>query len=269
VEMKKRADYPDWTIVTTWQISYDEVERRDIRAAKLLRLWGYLDNQELWYQLLKWPRWANPSPDWLQKITSTEISFLATIGTLLDFSLIEQNDNTETYSMHAVVHDWIQASSDMRRDDSVLKIAITTIGLAVPTQFARDAPAIQRRLLPHLIQLLNYWSHITDLQGYIDETIYLSSLQMLGELCRDQGKLIEAKQMYQRALQSSEKMLGEEHILMLRIVNNLGLLYNDQGKLTEAERMYQRALEGKEKTLGLDYISTLNTIHNLGILYKD
>jgi len=225
--MKKRADYPERTIITTWQISYDEVERRDIRAAKLIRLWGYLDNQELWYQLLEWPEWANPAPDWLQQITSTEISFLATIGTLLDFSLIEQNDNTETYSMHAVVHDWIQASNDTRRDDGLLEIAITTIGLAVSEQYTKDGPTIRGRLLPHFIQLLRYWSHVTNVQGYVDETIYIHGLQMLRILCRDQGKLTEAEQMYQRALQDSEKMLGVEHILTRNIINNLGVFYVD------------------------------------------
>lgn len=51
-QMKKRNDYPERTIITTWQISFEEVKLRDEGAAKLLRLWGYLDNQELWYQLL-------------------------------------------------------------------------------------------------------------------------------------------------------------------------------------------------------------------------
>ena len=108
--MKRRDDYPERTIITTWQISFDEVERRDNRAAKLLQLWSYLDNQELWYQLLKWPRWENNRPDWLKQIAATEISFLAAVGILLDFSLVEQNNNSDSYSMHAVVHDWIQAS---------------------------------------------------------------------------------------------------------------------------------------------------------------
>jgi len=61
--MKRRVDYPERTIITTWQISFNEVERRDTGAAKLLRLWGYLDNQELWYQLLQWPGWENAVPD--------------------------------------------------------------------------------------------------------------------------------------------------------------------------------------------------------------
>jgi hypothetical protein len=103
--MKKRNDYRERTIITTWQISFDEIKIRDEGAVKLLRLWGYIDNQELWFQLLLWPRWKNAAPGWLQQIMATEISFLATVDTLLGYSLIERNGNSETYSMHAVVHD--------------------------------------------------------------------------------------------------------------------------------------------------------------------
>jgi len=48
-----RRDYPGQTIVTTWMISYDELKRKDASAVKLLQLWGYLNNQDLWFQLLK------------------------------------------------------------------------------------------------------------------------------------------------------------------------------------------------------------------------
>lgn len=47
--MMNRHDYPARTIITTWQISFDELKLKDEGAAKLLRLWGYLDNQELWF----------------------------------------------------------------------------------------------------------------------------------------------------------------------------------------------------------------------------
>jgi tetratricopeptide (TPR) repeat protein len=85
----------------------------------------------------------------------------------------------------------------------------------------------------------------------------------------DQGKLAEAEQMYQRALQGKEKALGAEHASTLDTVNNLGILYENQGKLAKAEQMYQRALQGKEKALGAKHTSTLDTVYNLGVLYRN
>jgi Tfp pilus assembly protein PilF len=88
----------------------------------------------------------------------------------------------------------------------------------------------------------------------------------LGGLYADQGKLVEAQQMYQRALQGFEKAWGPEHTSTLDTVNNLGLLYYSQGKLAEAEQMYQRALQGFENP---EHTSTLTTVHNLGLLYAN
>jgi tetratricopeptide (TPR) repeat protein len=95
-----------------------------------------------------------------------------------------------------------------------------------------------------------------------DHISTLSTVNNLGILYRDQGKLAEAERMFLRAL-------GPDHISTLSTVNNLGVLYRDQGKLAEAERMFLRALAGSEKALGPDHISTLDTVHALGILYRD
>jgi tetratricopeptide (TPR) repeat protein len=64
----------------------------------------------------------------------------------------------------------------------------------------------------------------------------------LGGLYRNQGKLKEAEEMYRRALAGYEKALGTDHTPTLNAVNNLGSLYANQGKLKEAEEMFQRGL---------------------------
>jgi tetratricopeptide (TPR) repeat protein len=75
-------------------------------------------------------------------------------------------------------------------------------------------------------------------------TITYDAIHSLGFLYAGQGKLVEAEQMYQRALQGKEKAWGPDHTSTLSTVNNLGNLYADQGKLVEAEQIYQRALQG-------------------------
>jgi tetratricopeptide (TPR) repeat protein len=60
---------------------------------------------------------------------------------------------------------------------------------------------------------------------------------MLGVLYRDQGKLDQAEQMYQRALAGYEKALGPDHTSTLNTVNNLGVLYRDQGKLDQGSSL--------------------------------
>ncbi len=70
------------------------------------------------------------------------------------------------------------------------------------------------------------------LQGYekawgLDHTSTLDMVNNLGTLYKSQGKLDEAKKMYQQALQGYEKAWGPDHTSILNMVNNLGNLYAD------------------------------------------
>jgi Tfp pilus assembly protein PilF len=75
------------------------------------------------------------------------------------------------------------------------------------------------------------------LQGYEkawgpEHTSTFDTVNNLGLLYANQGKMDEAEKMYQRALQGYEKAWGPEHTLTLSMVNNLGLLYT--GRVREA-----------------------------------
>lgn len=100
-----------------------------------------------------------------------------------------------------------------------------------------------------------------------EHTSTLNTVNILGILYANQGKMAEAEDIFRRALGVYEKAYGPEHRPTL-IADNLGALYMKREKITEAEAMYQRALEGKEKTWGPDHPSTLNPVYNLGILYE-
>jgi tetratricopeptide (TPR) repeat protein len=96
-----------------------------------------------------------------------------------------------------------------------------------------------------------------------EHTSTLDTVNNLGIIYTDQGRLAEAEEMYKRALAGYEKALGPEHTSTLRTVNNLGIFYRDQGRLAEAEEMFKRALAGKEKVLGPKHTSTLDVSQRL------
>ena len=138
------------------------------------------------------------------------------------------------------------------------------VGSHVPGEQAVRPWLTQRRLLQHAARC----SYMV-LNGLATEDGMAWAYHQLGNLYADQGKLAEAEQMYQQALQGKEKALGAEHTSTLETVNNLGVLYRNQGKLAEAEKMCKWALQGREKALGAEHKSTLDTANNLGNLYKD
>ena len=56
----------------------------------------------------------------------------------------------------------------------------------------------------------------------------------------DQGKLEEAKAMYERALAGQERALGADHPDTLQTVNNLADLLNDTGDAAAAAALRER-----------------------------
>lgn len=44
--------YEDRALYSTWDISYTQVEQQNTASARLLRLWAYFGNQDLWFELL-------------------------------------------------------------------------------------------------------------------------------------------------------------------------------------------------------------------------
>lgn len=61
----------------------------------------------------------------------------------------------------------------------------------------------------------------------VDYTSTLDTINNLGNLYADQGKLVEAEKMYRRALARYGKALGVYYISTLSTINNLRILYVD------------------------------------------
>ena len=90
---------------------------KELGAVSLLQLWRYLDNKALWFELLHWPGYKQSAPKWLRKITADKNNFKETIDILSDYSLIDNNDNSETYPIRLVLQDWLWESLDQKEDE--------------------------------------------------------------------------------------------------------------------------------------------------------
>ncbi|KAK3947446.1 hypothetical protein QBC32DRAFT_270796 [Pseudoneurospora amorphoporcata] len=266
-------DYDNRSVWTTWTISFNAIETRDKNAGKLLRLWAFLDNREMWHSLLQVARNGQEQwPEWLRDVACNEVKFkflnIATL--LLRYSMIETRESEQSsYSMHPVVHRWISHIQDDTGKRVFLRLAVMLIGFSVPHITTKNYWVLQRRLLPHAERCLWWMGKLEGGECNIEDITIGHATHSLGNLYSDQGQLKEAETIYQRALEGYKKALGPDHTSTLNTINNLGNLYSNQGRLKEAETIYQRALEGYEKALGPDHTSTLNTINNLGNLYSN
>ena len=234
----------DRTLYTTWDLSFKHIQSQNKSAGKLLRLWAYFDNQDVWFQLLA--AGSEGSPEWFATIVNDELSFTEAIRLLCDHALIEPLEVSGGYSMHTCVHAWAVHVLNAEREISMARLALICVGSAVPAENVPEYWAKERRLLPHVSKCFESIHDAIDLESQDDRNT-LGAVHNLGKLYHDQGKMVEAETMYRRALKGKEKAWGPEHTSTLNTVNNLGLLYHNQGKMVEAEAMYQQALKGYEK----------------------
>jgi tetratricopeptide (TPR) repeat protein len=264
--------YEDRALYSTWNISLEHVKQQSELATKLLQLWAYFDNQDVWLELLQEGRQS--SQVWFSELTKDTLSFNAAVRVLCDHALVEvdagsSSDRKEPrgYGMHSCVHAWTTHIVNERWDDGMAKLALKCVGLHVPLSSESQYWVTQQRLLRHANCIHGHIDGL--LTGPDVDMTMMCAVHGLGNLFAGQGKLAEAERMYERALQGREKALGRDHTSTLETVNNLGALYLNRGKLDKAEEMYKRALQGFEKALGRDHTSALETVNNLGALYAN
>jgi tetratricopeptide (TPR) repeat protein len=259
--------YQNRPLYTTWQVTFDQIQRQNPVSARLLELWAYFDKQDIWFELLRHGRSADD--ELIQKLTEDELSFNKAVRLLCEYGLVHielslrQSSRSQGYGMHSCVHSWTVYVLNGQWDDSLAKLALTCVASEVPDTNVDIWWLLQRRLLQHAARY-KHWI----MDGKVDIKGMEWALHRLGGLYARQGKVDDAEAIYTRALQGKEERLGPDHRSTLSTINNLGSLYVDHGKLADADAMYTRALRGYEQTLGCDHTSTLSTVHNLGNLYR-
>jgi tetratricopeptide (TPR) repeat protein len=300
-------EYAERSVLTTWKMSYEQARAVKPEAVSLLDQWAFLHPGDVSYELFEnYRRPYNGSGEAREGelIATNKLSFQDSVGVLAQYSLINNMERTGSFSIHAVVHDWslYNIIDDAAREKLCVQ-AIRMVAESIPsTKYAFDKQ-VARKLLPHartaatrhfkmrevtglerelheIACFMKDWEssqeveglYLRALRGYEEawgakHTSTLKTVNNLGALYWEQGKMKEAEEMYLRALRGFEEALGAKHTSTLDTVNNLGLLYANQGKMKEAEEMYLRALRGYEEALGAKHTSTLDTVSNLGILY--
>ncbi|OBT60411.1 hypothetical protein VE03_10205 [Pseudogymnoascus sp. 23342-1-I1] len=275
-------------VITTWQISFDQIQLTWPEAADMLALMSMFDRQSI--------------PERLLHNNTDQLLFEDSIAPLINFSLIREHEGG-TFEMHRLVQlstrKWVELNGQLEKWRGE---AIKVTARLFPNGDYETWSDCQI-LLPHVRMVMS--SKATDQQDllgvaeintklgwyYIQkgETIQaepilqeaivvrerelgvnhpdtFTSVSYLGLVLEKQGKYEEADTMHRRALEGREKALGGGHPHTLASVNNLGLVLEKQGKYQEAEAMHWRALEGSEKVLGVEHPETLTSVNNLALV---
>lgn len=147
-------EYGDRSVRTTWTISFECVKRINEDAANMLQVWSYLDNRDIWFEIFNNKKnldlkfWSSP-PEWFRRVVRDKLSFKRAAATLLAYSLIEARQDSESYGIHPVVHEWCRKTLNVDRRQESAFLAITSVAFGVLEEGDGDFFTTQRRLLPH------------------------------------------------------------------------------------------------------------------------
>src|SRR5262249_52308307 len=97
---------------------------------------------------------------------------------------------------------------------------------------------------------------------YQARKLYQESINLL-----QARKFNEAKRLVEQVLETSERILGPDHLDVAAAVNSLAVLNSFTGEHAKSEPLYQRALAIKEKALGPEHIEVSFALNNLAMIY--
>ncbi|GES66729.1 hypothetical protein ATETN484_0017002200 [Aspergillus terreus] len=279
------------SIITTWQLSFEQIRRDQPPAADLLSLMSMFDRQGI--------------PEDLARENQDTLQFEDMLAPLISFSLIREQTDKRSFDMHRLVQlsvrRWLEIHQQL---DSWREKSREAMAQLFPTgDYEYWTTCLN--LLPHSKEVLKFIplndqdrlnaATIASKSGYYlfhrgayeeanvmcqqalearekvlgcDHRDTFTTVSDLGCVFQRQGNYKEAEAMHRRALEGREKLLGHNHPDTLTSIGNLGSVLEGQGKYKEAEVMHRRALEGQEKVLGRDHQDSLTSVSNLGCVFQ-
>lgn len=278
------SDYPR-SVSTTWQVSFDLIQREHPAAAELLQVCAWLDGDGIPEEVFAQPSKCLPKSLHDALRPENALALDQVLGPLLDYGFVQRNAQERRFSIHQLVQMVIKHALPGKERSSNLHHALHQVETAFPSPEFANWPKC-RRLVPQVQALATelkdeglpdpaagvLFSHAgrflyTQAQFVEAESLYRQMLAIMGRwipteapalingrgdlatVLRIVGKLDEAELLQRQLLASAEKMLPPDSTHLATALNNLALVLQSQGKLAEAETLDRRALAIRQKSL--------------------
>jgi tetratricopeptide (TPR) repeat protein len=287
-------------VVTTWQMSFEQIQRERRSAAELLSLMSFFNPQGIPESVLRTARRVG-----LGENKDVDSLFREDLDTLQAYSLVSMTADSDTCEMHALVQFctrvWLSSCSNVGQWE---RHFVELMAQELPNGDYENWAKCQQ-LLPHVEPLfstqpaseeaLKAWAqvlynvvwYLSKIGNYSvshqlaakavaanekawgrEDLKTMASIEILALVLHGQGKYSEAETLTRRALEGFENNLGQDHPDTLNIVSNLASVLQDQGRYEAAETLHRRVLEWSEKKLGEGHPDTLRSMSNLAVVLR-
>lgn len=239
------------SIITTWQISFEYIQRNAPAAARLLSLMSFFDRQGIPEALLR---------DRYQE-SDVQSDFDEDIHTLMTFSLVRSNEDGNEFEMHRLVQfttkKWLELHNDF---EEWKEIYLSTLNETRPSTKYENWKLWQK-LFPHAEICLEY-KPLTN-NCILD---WVGILYTAGRYAAKRGEYRKAQEILVNVLDVSREAVGEMHHATRSTLDALATVLSHLGNFKEAEDIHLRALKWEEENLGPNHSDTYMSRNNLALV---
>ncbi|KAL9611396.1 MAG: hypothetical protein Q9167_003937 [Letrouitia subvulpina] len=287
-EAYKGASGSDRAVYATWDLSYaaidrqaeagaNEALRQGPRAAlQILRVFPFFHNEGIMEDIFRLAaengdRQAEIEGEGDHRFPSLLLHrrpdgqwdsqrFRQGVQTLLSFSLVGQESPERRYFMHRLVHSWAYDRLTVAEQGRFCDQAREILQRSIAWRFASSDYAFRRDLL----------SHISTAQRRSSVCLMISQQEGIAKFAlafSEAGRWKEAEELDVQVMETTKRVLGEEHPDTLTSMANLASTYWNQGRWKEAEELEVQVMETTKKVLGEEHPATLTSMANLASTY--
>ncbi len=248
-------------VVTTWSLSFQRVEQKNLAAADLLRLCAYLSPDAIPEEIIT--RGASHLGTSLTLVGADPYLLNQAIEALRAYSLLSRDPRTHTLAVHRLVQAVLRENIEAPEAKIWKQRTVQAVAAASPDVEDVTQWDVCERWIPHALVCV-LW--MEEEQMISPETA--SMLDTAGQYLSIRTRYREAESLYHRALAIREQKLGADHPSTAESLNRLGAFYSSQSGYALAEFFYQRALAIREQKLGPDHPAVAESLNSLGMLYS-
>jgi hypothetical protein len=273
----------DWeaknSIIVTWQISFEYLQKTRSSAADLLSLMSFFDRQGIPEALLQRRAaqtgtkrsqkelthdiWESDEEDNASLSSTDNDQFEDDIMALRNFYFISVNTEGTSFEMHALVQlatrKWLESNGKLERWKQVF---VSNLCAAFPTGEYKNWAACQA-LFAHAKSALEQRpedeSSITEWATLLYRAAWYAEMM---------GNIVDATTLAIQSMKVRKTVLGREHQDTIWSVAMVADAFSLGGRWDEAEKLRRQVVEASKTKLGADHPSTLTSMADLASTYR-
>jgi tetratricopeptide (TPR) repeat protein len=259
-EVKTSGDYPD-SVEMTWEISFRQLQEESPESANLLNLLSFLGPDAIPRMLIK--AGAMTLPEKLATIVMDDIALGEAMAALRTYSLIE--DDGKFTSVHRLVGTLVRDRLEEPQRQQWAEAAIKMIVIAFKFDSA-DLTSWDKcaELLPHALAAA--WH--AEANG-IAPRATITVLDDAGRYLMKRAQFVEAKGLFERAMNLASNFYGEAHPQVSAIANNLGRVHRQLGNIDDARHCFERSMAIDQEVYGEADPHLAAVFNNYGIVLQE